>query len=105
MRYEIGARMKHLNSAGEVDDGIREWGITIMHQHHNMQVLLMKRIPKRPPPRALSVSVGSRGPILLEDYHLVEKLAHFHRERIPERVVHARGSVAKGFFEVQSMGV
>jgi len=40
------------------------------------------------------------GPILLEDYHLVEKLANFDRERIPERVVHARGASAKGFFEV-----
>jgi catalase len=40
------------------------------------------------------------GPILLEDYHLVEKLAQFDRERIPERVVHARGASAKGFFEV-----
>lgn len=42
-----------------------------------------------------------RGPILLEDYHLVEKLAQFDRERIPERVVHARGATAKGFFEVR----
>ncbi|KAK1351492.1 hypothetical protein POM88_054329 [Heracleum sosnowskyi] len=42
----------------------------------------------------------SIGPILLEDYHLVEKLANFDRERIPERVVHARGASAKGFFEV-----
>ena len=40
------------------------------------------------------------GPVLLEDYHLVEKLANFDRERIPERVVHARGASAKGFFEV-----
>jgi len=40
------------------------------------------------------------GPILLEDYHLIEKLAQFDRERIPERVVHARGASAKGFFEV-----
>jgi catalase len=47
-----------------------------------------------------SLTVGERGPILLEDYHLVEKLAHFDRERIPERVVHARGASAKGFFEV-----
>ncbi|XP_057974419.1 catalase isozyme 2-like [Malania oleifera] len=47
-----------------------------------------------------SLTVGSRGPILLEDYHLVEKLANFERERIPERVVHARGASAKGFFEV-----
>jgi len=47
-----------------------------------------------------SLTVGTRGPILLEDYHLVEKLANFDRERIPERVVHARGASAKGFFEV-----
>lgn len=40
------------------------------------------------------------GPILLEDYHLLEKIAQFDRERIPERVVHARGASAKGFFEV-----
>lgn len=92
-------------------------------------------------PTASMFAVGSRGPILLEDYHLVEKLAQvrmvplirssdrqcspslqmlshttfpifcshfslhlvflqFDRERIPERVVHARGAVAKGFFEV-----
>lgn len=47
-----------------------------------------------------SLTVGERGPILLEDYHLIEKLAQFERERIPERVVHARGATAKGFFEV-----
>ncbi|CAK9869503.1 unnamed protein product [Sphagnum jensenii] len=47
-----------------------------------------------------SLTVGERGPILLEDYHLLEKIAQFDRERIPERVVHARGASAKGFFEV-----
>ena len=47
-----------------------------------------------------SLTAGPRGPILLEDFHLVEKLANFDRERIPERVVHARGAAAKGFFEV-----
>lgn len=47
-----------------------------------------------------SLTVGPRGPVLLEDYHFVEKLAQFDRERIPERVVHARGIVAKGYFEV-----
>lgn len=47
-----------------------------------------------------SLTAGDRGPILLEDYHLLEKLANFDRERIPERVVHARGASAKGFFEV-----
>ncbi|WP_159020980.1 catalase, partial [Streptomyces sp. HNS054] len=47
----------------------------------------------------VALTVGTRGPILLEDYHLIEKVAHFARERIPERVVHARGASAKGFFE------
>ena len=46
--------------------------------------------------------VTDAGPVLLEDYHLIEKLAQFDRERIPERVVHARGATAKGFFEVSS---
>jgi catalase len=44
-------------------------------------------------------TVGSRGPATLENYHFLEKIAHFDRERIPERVVHARGFVAHGFFE------
>jgi catalase len=48
---------------------------------------------------AESLTVGQRGPVLLEDYHLLEKIAHFDRERIPERVVHARGAAAKGYFE------
>lgn len=55
-----------------------------------------------PSPFVALQTAGVRGPILLEDYHLLEKLAQFDRERIPERVVHARGAVAKGFFEVSS---
>ncbi len=43
-----------------------------------------------------SKSAGPRGPLLLEDYHLLEKLAHQNRERIPERVVHAKGVGAYG---------
>lgn len=45
-----------------------------------------------------SLSFGPRGPLALQDHHLIEKLAHFNRERIPERVVHARGSGAYGTF-------
>ena len=45
-----------------------------------------------------SRTAGQRGPTLLEDYHLLEKLGHFDRERIPERVVHARGAGAHGVF-------
>ncbi|MFG3658533.1 catalase [Streptomyces sp. NPDC047706] len=47
-----------------------------------------------------SASAGVGGPLLLQDQHLLEKLARFNRERIPERVVHARGSGAYGYFEV-----
>lgn len=47
-----------------------------------------------------SLTAGERGPVLIQDYALLEKLAHFNRERIPERVVHARGAAAKGVFEV-----
>lgn len=47
-----------------------------------------------------SMTVGPRGPILAQDYYMHEKLAHFNRERIPERVVHAKGSGAFGTFKV-----
>ena len=46
-----------------------------------------------------SLKVGLRGPTMLEDFILREKITHFDHERIPERVVHARGSGAHGFFE------
>jgi catalase len=46
-----------------------------------------------------SLKAGSRGPTLLQDHHLREKITHFDHERIPERVVHARGSGAHGVFE------
>jgi catalase len=47
-----------------------------------------------------SVSAGSRGPLTFDNHYLFEKLAHFNRERIPERVVHARGSGAYGTFKL-----
>lgn len=47
-----------------------------------------------------SLKAGERGPSLLEDFILREKITHFDHERIPERIVHARGSAAHGFFEL-----
>jgi catalase len=47
-----------------------------------------------------SLKAGLRGPTLMEDFHLREKITHFDHERIPERVVHARGAAAHGVFEV-----
>ncbi|GAA5117342.1 catalase [Luteolibacter yonseiensis] len=46
-----------------------------------------------------SLKVGERGPVLLEDFILREKITHFDHERIPERIVHARGSGAHGYFQ------
>ncbi len=47
-----------------------------------------------------SLTVGPAGPIVLHDHYVVQKMQHFNRERVPERVVHAKGGGAHGFFEV-----
>ncbi|HEY6538823.1 MAG TPA: catalase [Candidatus Dormibacteraeota bacterium] len=47
-----------------------------------------------------SLTIGPDGPILLQDHYLLQKMAQFNRERVPERVVHAKGGGAHGFFEV-----
>src|ERR1700716_4280220 len=48
------------------------------------------------PDNQISIAAGPRGPVLMQDFHLLEKLAHQNRERIPERTVHAKGSGAFG---------
>ena len=53
-----------------------------------------------------TLKAGLRGPTLIEDFHFREKITHFDHERIPERVVHARGFGAHGFFQLyESPGV
>ncbi|MDY0168303.1 MAG: catalase [Thermoguttaceae bacterium] len=52
------------------------------------------------PDNQTSLTAGARGPTLLQDHYLLEKLAHFNRERIPERVVHAKAAGAHGVFTV-----
>jgi catalase len=47
-----------------------------------------------------SLTAGDNGPVLMQDFQLMEKLAHFNRERIPERVVHAKGAGAHGYFQL-----
>lgn len=50
--------------------------------------------------KSAPLTVGPRGPILLQDVILLDELSSFERERIPERVVHAKGAGAFGYFEV-----
>ncbi|KAJ8921876.1 hypothetical protein NQ315_008509 [Exocentrus adspersus] len=52
------------------------------------------------PNQTSSITVGKYGPIVLADFNLIEQLGHFNRERIPERVVHAKGAGAFGYFQV-----
>src|ERR1700730_4734461 len=47
-----------------------------------------------------SLTVGPQGPVLLQDHYVIQKMAQFNRERVPERVVHAKGGGAHGYFEV-----
>jgi catalase len=56
---------------------------------------------KRP---TLTTTAGPRGPLLVHDWPLVERHAHFNRERIPERVVHAKGSAAFGTLTITHEG-
>jgi len=72
--------------------------------------LAQQRDPNRPitttdagiaaPSDEYSLTVGVDGPVLLQDNYLIQKMAQFNRERVPERVVHAKGSGAFGYFEV-----
>ena len=50
-----------------------------------------------------SLKAGERGPTLMEDFHFREKMTHFDHERIPERIVHARGFAAHGEFELYEL--
>lgn len=52
------------------------------------------------PSDEFSLSVGPNGPLLLQDHYLIQKMAQFNRERVPERVVHAKGGGAHGFMEI-----
>ncbi|WP_067170950.1 catalase [Microtetraspora niveoalba] len=52
------------------------------------------------PSDEFSLSVGPNGPLLLQDHYLIQKMAHFNRERVPERVVHAKGGGAFGVLEI-----
>lgn len=63
-----------------------------MTQNHPLQCPVMTTTAGAPVvDNQNSLTAGPRGPVLMQDWHLLEKLAHQNRERIPERVVHAKG--------------
>ena len=86
-------------------DGIAPDGLSKEQQLHQFQArpdgeFLTTNQGVRIPHTDDSLKAGERGPTLMEDFHFREKITHFDHERIPERVVHARGSGAHGYFQV-----
>ena len=98
--------MNRTAKAGEVDDGpatrVGAGGET--HQHvqgtHRPGTHLTTNQGVRVSDNQNCLKAGAPGPTLLEDFVLREKIFHFDHERIPERIVHARGSAAHGYFEL-----
>lgn len=94
------------NGAGRPKrNGVPANGLTKEDQLHAFQArpdgeILTTNQGVRIPHTDDSLKAGERGPTLMEDFHLREKITHFDHERIPERVVHARGSGAHGYFQV-----
>src|SRR4029079_5678156 len=93
--FAMTKRDKHGTAEGS-DDAVRGSGGEL-HQRAKAIVLTSNQgVPISDDQNSLKI--GARGPTLLEDFLFLEKLTHFDHERIPERVVHARGSAAHGSF-------
>ena len=89
------AKSKHTRTQGRKLNGVAE---THQKATGNASALTTNQ-GVRIPDDQNSLTGGSRGPTLLEDFILREKITHFDHERIPERIVHARGSAAHGYFQ------
>src|ERR1700716_555818 len=87
------------------NDGARNDGLSKEQQLHQFRArpdgeYLTTNQGVRIPHTDDSLTAGERGPTLMEDFHLRETSTHYDRERIPERVVHAGGSGAHGYFQM-----
>jgi len=91
---------KTTKAAQAADDGTRGNGGELQQQANAEHPVLTTQLGIAIADNQNSLSAARRGPVLLEDFVLREKITHFDHERIPERVVHARGSAAHGFFEL-----
>jgi catalase len=83
------------NTNGTSTNGVGSGGEP--HQHSDIALTTNQGVPVSDDQNMLRA--GARGPALLEDFHFLEKMTHFDHERIPERIVHARGSAAHGVFQ------
>ncbi|KUG05474.1 catalase [hydrocarbon metagenome] len=86
------------NLAG-VNEKTKDEQLEIFRADHNLEPLTTTQ-GLRVSDTDNSLKIGARGPTLMEDFHFREKMTHFDHERIPERVVHARGFGAHGYFQV-----
>jgi catalase len=92
------AKIKSKRSATKPDDSATRGEGGELHQQATASALTTNQgVPISDDQNSLRVS--ARGPTLLEDFHFLEKITHFDHERIPERIVHARGSAAHGYFQ------
>lgn len=95
--WTMSAKKKDTHANGNGDGSSN--GNGSMPPQHGKEPMLTTRQGHPVPDNQNTRTVGSRGPMTMENYHFLEKMSHFDRERIPERVVHARGAGAHGFFE------
>ncbi len=89
---------KQGNKSGQVDEQSKDRQLDAFREEHEGTKLTTDQGVKVSSTDD-SLKAGPRGPTLMEDFHFREKITHFDHERIPERVVHARGSGAHGYFE------
>jgi catalase len=89
-----------MNEEKEINENSKNEQLEIFRSADNQDKMMTTNQGLKLSEDEFSLTAGERGPTLLEDFHFREKMTHFDHERIPERVVHARGFAAHGEFEV-----
>ncbi|MDV2682854.1 catalase [Alkalihalophilus lindianensis] len=89
-----------MNEEKEINENSKNEQLELFRSADNQDKIMTTNQGLKLSEDEFSLTAGERGPTLLEDFHFREKMTHFDHERIPERVVHARGFAAHGEFEV-----
>ena len=95
--FEPSIQTQKTNDTTDRSQTIGQGGESHQHATNDQRLTTAQGVPVSD--NQNSLKAGARGPTLLEDFHFREKMFHFDHERIPERVVHARGFGARGYFE------